>query len=86
MTKEKFSDSQKKSMAKLNPTGKTVDLISAITQVSKSTIYKAKREGALLNRVDKAEKEKRELDVQIQMLKTLISQTQKKSKKVRKHK
>lgn len=81
MAREKFSDDQKRSMDKLNPTGKTVDLISAITKASKTTIYKAKREGALLTRLDKAEKEKRELEVQVQMLKTLLPRAKKKRNK-----
>lgn len=74
MAHEKFSDAQKKSMAKLDPHGRDVDLLSIITDVSKTTIYKAKREGALLNQIEKIERKNRELIVKNQVLKTMLSQ------------
>ena len=74
MSHEKFSNAQKKSMAKLDPHGREIDLLSIITDVSKTTIYKAKREGALLNRIEMIEKRNRELIVENQVLQSMLSQ------------
>lgn len=74
MAREIFSDTQKKSMAKLDPHGRAVDLLSIITDVSKTTIYKAKREGALLNMIDKIERKNRELVVENRLLQSMLSQ------------
>lgn len=52
MAHEKFSDDQKKCIAKLDPCGQNVDILSRLTRVSKTTIYKAKREGNLLNKIE----------------------------------
>ena len=79
MAKEKLSKKQKKGIAALNPSGKTIDILSQITNTSKSTVYKAKREGNLLNHIDTVEKSNRELTVQNQLLKMELSS--KKSKK-----
>ncbi len=79
MAKEKLSKKQKKGIAALNPSGKAIDALSQITNTSKSTVYKAKREGNLLNHIDTVEKSNRELTVQNQLLKMALSS--KKSKK-----
>lgn len=79
MAKEKLSKKQKKGIAALNPSGKAIDALSQITNTSKSTVYKAKREGKLLNHIDTVEKSNRELTVQNQLLKMTLST--KKSKK-----
>lgn len=73
MAKEKFSKKQKKAIADLNPAGKVIDLLSQITNTGKSTVYKAKREGKLLNRIDTVEKFNRELMVENQLLKMALS-------------
>lgn len=79
--KDKLSKIQKQSIAKLNPSGKAVDLVSKIVGTSKSTVYKAKREGNLLNQLDQAKQEIRELQVQNIFLKTALSSKGKKSAK-----
>lgn len=80
LAKEKLSNDQKKGIAVLNPSGKMIDALSKITKTSKSTVYKAKREGNLLNQIDEIEKSNRELTVQNQFLKmTLSSKKGKKS-------
>ena len=73
MAKEKLSKKQKKGIAALNPSGKTIDILSQITNTSKGTVYKAKREGNLLNHIDAVEKSNRELTVQNQLLKMALS-------------
>lgn len=73
MAKEKLSKKQKKGIAALNPSGKAIDALSQITNTSKSTVYKAKREGKLLNHIDTVEKSNRELTVQNQLLKIALS-------------
>ncbi len=73
MAKEKLSKKQKKGIAALNPSGKAIDALSQITNTSKSTVYKAKREGKLLNHIDTVEKSNRELTVQNQLLKMTLS-------------
>ena len=73
MAKEKLSKKQKKGIAALNPSGKAIDALSQITNTSKSTVYKAKREGNLLNHIDTVEKSNRELTVQNQLLKMALS-------------
>lgn len=83
MAKEKLSEKQKKGIAALNPSGKAIDALSQITNVCKTTIYKAKREGNLLNRIDAIEQSNRELIVQNQLLKMALSS--KKSKKSLSH-
>ncbi|MDE7224971.1 MAG: hypothetical protein K2O34_14485 [Acetatifactor sp.] len=83
MAHEKFSDDQKKCVAKLNPCGPNVELLSRLTGVSKATVYKAKREGRLLNKLDRVEQEKRELIVKNQLLQSMLSQ--KESKQRRRH-
>lgn len=60
-----------------------VDLLSQITDVGKTTIYKAKREGNLLNKLEKVEQEKRELIVQKKVLQSLLSQ--KRSRQQKRH-
>lgn len=76
MAKEKLSNEQKKGIAALNPSGKSaIDALSQITGVCNSTVYKAKREGTLLNQVDAAEKKIRELIVQTQLIMPLTSTT-----------
>lgn len=57
MKKEKFTDAKKKAIAKLNLSGKEIDYLSQVTEASKATIYKAKREGKLLNDIENLEKE-----------------------------
>lgn len=79
MAKEKLSKKQKKGIAALNPSGKAIDALSQITNTGKSTVYKAKREGKLLNYIDAVETSNRELIVQNQLLKMALST--KKSKK-----
>lgn len=80
MAKEKLSDKQKKGIAALDPSGKEIDALSQITGASKSTVYKGKREGKLLNKIDTVEKSNRELTVQNQILKMdLFSKEGKKS-------
>ncbi len=73
MAREKLSQNQKKGIAALNPSGKVIDILSQITNTSKSTVYKAKREGILLNHIDAVEKSNRELAVQNQLLKMALS-------------
>ena len=70
IAKEKLSDSQKKYIAKLNPSGKEVEYVRGIVGnvKSESTIYKAKREGRLLNYIEEVEKSNRELIVQKKIL------------------
>jgi len=81
MRKEKLSNDQKKGIAALNPSGKAIDALSKITKTSKSTVYKAKREGKLLNHIDAVEQSNRELTVQNGLLKlALSSKNGKKSK------
>ena len=80
MAKDKLSNTQKKGIAKLNPQGRAVDAVAEITGVCKATVYKAKREGKLLNHIDTVEQTNRELNVQNQILKTALqSQTIKKN-------
>lgn len=76
--KDKLSNTQKQNIAKLNPSGKAVDFVSEIAKTSKSTVYKAKREGNLLNKLEQAESENRQLVVENTILKTAISQNSKK--------
>ncbi len=52
MANEKFTVKQKKCIAKVNPSGKDVEYLSVITETSKSTVYKARREGNLLNQIE----------------------------------
>ena len=73
MAREKLSDEQKKGIAALNPSGPAIKALSQITGVCSSTVYKAKREGTLLNQIDAAEKRIRELIVQTQFIMPLIS-------------
>lgn len=52
MASEKLSNDQKRSIAKVNLYGELVEDVRIIAKVqSKSTIYKAKREGQLLNKL-----------------------------------
>ena len=75
----KFTDAQKRDIALLDPTGKAVDLISSIANTSKSTVYQAKREGRLLNKIEQMDFKNRELIVQNGILKAALKQNNKKS-------
>lgn len=80
--KDKLSKTQKQNIAKLNPSGKAVDFVSKIAGTSKSTVYKAKREGDLINKLEQSELQNRQLVVENTLLKTAISkQSKKKSAK-----
>lgn len=72
MASEKLSNDQKRSIAKVNPSGELVEDVRIIAKVkSKSTIYKAKREGQLLNKLDSVEKSNRQLVTENEILKSL---------------
>lgn len=77
--KPRFTDAQKKGIALLDPTGKVVDLISSIANTSKSTVYQAKREGRLLNKIEQMDSKNRELIVQNEILKAALKQNSKKA-------
>ncbi len=72
LAREKLSDDQKRSIANVAPSGKLVEDIRIIANVkSKSTIYKAEREGRLLNRIDALEESNRKLVVENGVLRLL---------------
>ncbi|MFG6395055.1 MAG: hypothetical protein K1W24_12880 [Lachnospiraceae bacterium] len=76
MAKEKFSDDQKRSIAKLNPSGlEQIDSIKVLFDkpVCRTTIYKAKANGNLLNRLDDAEKARRKCTVENELLKIQVT-------------
>lgn len=68
MAKEKISDEQKKSIAKMRLRGKQFGELANILNVSESTTRKASNVGTLLNIIDDLKLENRSQEVQIQLL------------------
>ena len=76
MASEKFTEDQKRSIAKLNPSGsEEIDSIAVVfgKPVCRTTIYKAKREGRLLNRIDEDEKAVRQCTFENKLLKIQVA-------------